>query len=337
MDVRTVSLCVIALNEAQFLPALLGDLYQQTYPRALTQLVLVDSGSSDATRALMEAFREQHAGEYRDITVLDNPKKIQAAGWNAAIRAATGDAIIRIDAHTHIPAEFTQKNMDNLNAGEFVSGGVRPCLIEKDTPWARTLLETENSLFGSSFSVGRRGRKKQYVKSLFHGAYRREVFETVGLFNEALLRTEDNELHYRLRKAGYRLCFDPEIVSYQYARSSLKKMLRQKYGNGYWIGLTLGVCPGCISVYHLVPFAFVLGIMGTGLLALLGIWQLAALMWGAYALFTLLGVAAAVVGKKATVFTICMPVLFLLLHLSYGVGTLVGLVKLPFLRKKLLS
>lgn len=334
MEVHTVSLCVIALNEEKYLPGLLRDLYGQTYPRELTQLVLVDSGSCDGTRALMEAFREQHRGEYRDITVTDNPKKSQAAGWNVAIRAATGDVIVRIDAHTHIPAEFTQKNMDNLNAGEFVSGGVRPCLIEEETPWARTLLETENSLFGSSFGVGRRGRKKQYVKSLFHGAYRREVFETVGLFDETLLRTEDNELHYRIRQAGYRLCFDPEIVSYQYARSSLKKMLRQKYGNGYWIGPTLGVCPGCISLYHLVPFAFVLGILGTGLLAALGIWQPAALMWSAYALFTLLGVAATVAGKKATVFTVCMPVLFLLLHLSYGVGTLVGLVKLPAFIKK---
>lgn len=334
MDVKTVSLCVIALNEEKFLPNLLEDLYAQTYPHQLTQIVLVDSGSSDATRPIMENFREAYSGEYRDITVTDNPKKIQAAGWNVAIGAATSDVIIRIDAHTHIPAEFTQKNMDNLNAGEYVSGGVRPCLIENETPWAKMLLETENSLFGSSFSISRRGTEKQYVKTMFHAAYRREVFEKAGLFNEKLLRTEDNEMHYRIRQAGYRFCFDPEIKSYQYARSSLKKMIRQKYGNGYWIGLTLGVCPGCISVYHLVPLAFVLGILGTTVLAAFGIWQLAALMWSAYALFTLLGVAACVLGKKANIFTVCMPLMFLILHVSYGIGTLVGILKMPFWRKK---
>ena len=197
------------------------------------------------------------------------------------------------------------------------------------------MLETENSMFGSSFSVSRRGAKKQYVKSMFHAAYRAEVFEKAGLFNEALLRTEDNEMHWRIRQAGYRFCFDPQIRSYQYARSNLRKMLKQKYGNGYWVGLTLGICPGCISLFHLVPAAFVLGILGTGLLAALGFWLLSAVMWGAYGLFTLLGMLSSLLKKKATVFTICMPVLFLLLHLSYGIGTLVGLIKMPFWRKRI--
>lgn len=333
MDVRTVSLCVIALNEERFLPNLLQDLYSQTYPRALTQIVLVDSGSSDGTRQIMERFRGEHMGEYRDITVTDNPKKIQAAGWNVAIRTADSDVIIRIDAHTHIPAEFTEKNMAQLNTGEYVSGGVRPCLIENDTPWAKTLLDAENSMFGSSISSSRRGTKKQYVKSLFHGAYRAEVFEKVGLFDEALLRTEDNEMHYRIRQAGYQICFDPDIVSYQYARSSLKRMVRQKYGNGYWIGLTLGVCPGCISVYHLVPFAFVLGILGTSLLAAFGFWLLGALMWGAYGLLTL-AITVLELIKRPSLLKLLMPFLLLMLHVSYGIGTLVGLVKMPVWRRK---
>ncbi len=81
---------------------------------------------------------------------------------------------------------------------------------------------------------------------------RRSVF-----FSENLLRTEDNEMHYRIREVGFKLCYDPRIVSYQYARSSFSKMLKQKYANGYWIGLTLKICPKCISLYHLIPFLFV--------------------------------------------------------------------------------
>ena len=105
------------------------------------------------------------------------------------------------------------------------------------------LLQVENSLFGSSINSSRRSEEKAYVKTMFHAAYRREVLDKVGLFNEQLLRTEDNEFHYRIREAGYKLCYDPSFGSYQYARSDFKRMVKQKYGNGYWIGLTLKVCP----------------------------------------------------------------------------------------------
>ncbi len=87
-------------------------------------------------------------------------------------------------------------------------------------------------------------------------------------FNENLARTEDNEIHYRMREAGFKLCFDPDIISYQHIRSSLPKMLKQKYSNGLWIGKTAKICPQCLSLYHFVPFAFVsaiiMSVIGTG-------------------------------------------------------------------------
>lgn len=320
----TVSLCVVAYNEESFLPKLLKDLSNQTYPHELTEIVLVDGRSTDKTREIMDDFKKSNVS-FMTVKVLDNPKKIQAAGWNVAINNAIGDVIIRIDAHTHIPAEFTEKNMELQESGEYVTGGVRPCVIEEPTAWKNTLLEVENSLFGSSIAISRHGKEKQYVKSMFHAAYRREVFEKAGLFNENLLRTEDNEMHYRIRKSGYKLCFDPEIVSFQYARSSLTRMVKQKYGNGYWIGLTLGICPGCISIYHLVPLAFVLGIVVTSLLALLDMWQLSALMWASYGLFTLVSALLTVIKGNGNLYSICMPFLFFILHISYGIGTLKGL------------
>ena len=333
-EMMTVSLCVVAYNEEAYLPRLLDDFRNQTYPHELTEIVLIDSSSTDKTRQIMQEFGRENTSFF-NVQVLDNPQKVQAAGWNIAIEKAKGDVIIRIDAHTHIPPEFTLKNMELQEMGEYVTGGVRPCLIDNPTTWKETLLEVENSMFGSSVSKGRKNNKASYVKSMFHAAYRREVFEKAGGFNPNLLRTEDNEMHYRIRKAGYKLYCDPNIVSYQYARSDFKRMVKQKYGNGYWIGLTLGVCPWCISVFHLVPFAFVLGIALTTVLAFLGIWQLMALMWAAYGLFVLTGTVCAILNKKANRFTILMPFLFLIMHVSYGIGTLVGLLKMPFCRNKL--
>jgi cellulose synthase/poly-beta-1,6-N-acetylglucosamine synthase-like glycosyltransferase len=272
---------------------------------------------------------------FYNIQVLDNPQRVQAAGWNIAIANAKSDVIIRIDAHTHIPEDFTAKNMALQEKGEYVTGGVRPCLIDKPTPWKETLLEVENSMFGSSISKGRKNKKACYVNSMFHAAYRKEVFEKAGGFNTKLLRTEDNEMHYRIRKAGYNLLCDPDIVSYHYARSSFKKMVKQKYGNGYWIGLTLGICPGCISLFHFIPFVFVLGIILTTVLSVFSFWHLAAVMWAMYTLFVATGTVYTIINKKANRWTILMPILFLIMHISYGIGTLIGVLKMPFYRKKL--
>ena len=334
MSVETVSLCVLALNEEKFIPHLLDDLYVQTFPHNKTEILLIDSGSVDSTKQIMLDFQKKHCYEYMSIQVLTNDKGFQAAGWNVAIQNFRTDVIIRIDAHTHIPADFTKHNMENLKAGEYVSGGKRPCIIEKESAWAKTLLETENSLFGSSFNISRRSEKKQYVRTLFHAAYRREVFEKTGLFNEKLLRTEDNEMHYRIRQQGYQICYDPRIISYQYARNSLKAMIQQKYANGYWIALTLKVCPQCLSLFYFVPFAFILGIIFTTILAFTGHLLPTYFLWGAYGLFTLTGTLVTILNSKANKYTFLMPILFLLLHISYGVGTISGLIKLLFLKSK---
>ena len=113
-------------------------------------------------------------------------------------------------------------------------------------------------------------------------------------------------------------------------------MLRQKYLNGYWIGKTMGINPHCFSLFHFVPFAFVMGILFTTVLALLGWPQLAWLMWGAYGLVNLTFAVLEICRGPFHASKLALPVLFLLLHVSYGAGTLVGLCEMPIWRKKVL-
>ena len=146
-------------------------------------------------------FALDNKDEFRRVVVLDNPKKTLPSGWNVALREYKGDAIIKVDAHAVIPEDFVSKNVRVLETGEYICGGQRPNIIDKPTPFKETLLLAESSMFGSSIASYRNNPGKTYVKSLFHAAYRREVFEKVGFFNEELVRTEDNEIHYRMRKA----------------------------------------------------------------------------------------------------------------------------------------
>lgn len=326
MEIHTVSLCLLARNEEKYLPGILSDIVRQTYPHHLTELIFVDSCSEDRTLSIMAEFRHAHLSEYRDIQILKNTHKSQPSGWNVAIQAASGDAIARIDAHCHIPPEYIAHNMVNLQLGETVSGGVSHMITDGKSAWENTLLRAEKSLFGSSAGRNTQKTQKRYVKSLSFGVYRKSIFDTIGLFNEELLRTEDNELHFRIRKAGYRFCLDPQICSFCYCRSTLSAMLRQKYGNGYWVGHTLGVCPGCIGLHHMVPLCFVLGIITTTALMLMGMPLPGLLMWLAYGLLTLAFSVTGLWGSTVHLTDLMLPVLFLLMHLSYGIGTCAGLI-----------
>ena len=328
-----ISVGVVAYNEQNTLPKLFECIKAQTYPHDKMEIVLVDSMSKDDTKSLMENFKKENK-DFCNIQVLDNPQKKLAGGWNVILKNYHGDAVVRIDAHAEIPEDFVEKNVKVLESGEYVSGGLRPNIIDESTPWKETLLLAEQSMFGSSIAPYRRSEKKTYVKSVFHGAYKREVFDKVGFFNEQLGRTEDNEINYRIREAGYKICYSPDIVSYQHTRNSLKAMLKQKYGNGYWVALTLKACPKCLSIYHFVPLCFVLGIIGTSILAAFGFPILAYLMWGLYWLVAVGMSFLSVKGEKKTWCQLALPFLFFLLHISYGIGSLVGMIKLPFWKYK---
>ena len=324
-----VSFAVVAFNEEKTLPRLLCDICNQDYPLDKIEVLLIDSMSTDKTWDIMQEFASQAHG-FKNVSVYKNEKKNIPCGHNVAIRNFTGDALVRVDAHASVPSDFVSQNVKVLMSGEYVSGGRRPNIIDGETPWKKTLLNAEQSMFGSSFASYRRSTEKMYSSSLFCPMIKREVFEKVGEYNELLPRSEDNDMAERIRSAGYRLCYCPDIVYYQHTRSSLKLMLRQKFLNGYWIGKTMGINPRCFSLFHFVPFCFVMAIIATGILAAFGIWQFSALLWGAYTLFIIVNSLIEILKQKFSFTNLLLPILFFLLHFCYGVGTLKGLVEMPF-------
>ena len=330
-----VSLCTIAYNEEAVLNGLFRDFSEQSYPHDKIEIILVDNASTDNTKAMMKEFQKTDYG-FESVKLVDSTNKNQATAWNEALMHATGDIIIRVDAHSKIPRYFVAKNVFEISEGEDIVGGGRPNTTDGMTPWKLTLLAAEESLFGSSVADYRRAPgQKIYLDSLFHAAYKREVFEKVGGFNEDLGRTEDNELHYRMRMAGYKFCCCPEIISFQHTRNTLRAMIKQKYGNGYWIGLTSGVCFKCLNYFHFIPFVFVMAVIFSLFLWLLGNPTLFAIIFAMYSMFNLVNTVGCLMLKKPNPLFLTLPFIFPVLHISYGIGTLVGLAKMPFWKKKL--
>lgn len=324
---RNVTIGIIAYNEQRYLPDLLEDIVQQTYTKKNTEIVLVDGGSTDCTVSLMQQFKEKYDALYKRVLICQNPRRIQPAGWNVVIQnmSTDSDVLLRIDAHARLPEDFVQKNINCLESGECVCGGPRENIIDENTAWKRMLLSAERSMFGSGFAKYRRKNvEKEYVNSVFHGAYRKEVLDKVGLFNEQLVRTEDNEYHYRVRSAGYKICYDSGIESFYQTRSSLKGMLKQKYLNGFWIGKTLKICPGCISLFHLVPLAFVVAVIVAVVMGVFFSWLPLLAIGVAYGGFLIASTGVSIF-ESHNVLDLFLPFVILAIHFAYGTGTLLGI------------
>ncbi|MBF0713651.1 glycosyltransferase family 2 protein [Gemella sp. GH3] len=320
-----VSVIVGLLNEEKYLPKLIEDFKRQTYPKSKIELIFIDGMSTDDSWQILENFKSSNSDFY-NILLLKNPKKILSAGMNIGIKEGNGYCFLKVDCHSHIADTFVENNVKVIESGEYVCGGPRPNIIENDDNFSKTLLLVEENMFGSGVANYRKESKVSYVNSVFQGMYRREVFENVGLLDELVGRVEDNELHYRIRKYGYKIRYSNSIYSEQYTRPNLKRMLKQKYSNGYWIGKVSHVYPACFSIFHYVPFLFVIAIAFS---LILSVWNsiFLVLLFSIYGLLIFLVSLLAIRKNKFNIYNLLMPFLIFFVHISYGIGTFVGLIK----------
>ena len=320
-----VSVIVGLLNEEKFLPRLIEDFKKQTYDHDEIELIFIDGMSKDSSWKILEDFKNSNHDFY-DVVLLKNPKVILSAGMNVGIKAARGECILKVDCHSHITDNFIENNVKIIEEGEDVCGGPRPNIIENADNFSKTLLLVEENMFGSGIADYRKKTTKKYVSSVFQGMYKKSIFDQIGLLDEKVGRVEDNELHYRIRKNGYNIRYSNDILSYQYTRPTLKRMLKQKYSNGYWIGKVSHVYPKAFSIFHFVPLAFVLAIIFS--LCMIPITSIfIVLLSSIYFLFTILITIMIIINNKFNITILLMPIILFLIHVYYGVGTLVGLIK----------
>ena len=320
-----VSVVVGLLNEEKFLPRLIEDFKKQTYNHNEIELIFIDGMSKDDSWKILEDFKNSNHDFY-DVVLLKNPKVILSAGMNVGIKAARGECILKVDCHSHITDNFIENNVKIIEEGEDVCGGPRPNIIENADNFSKTLLLVEENMFGSGIADYRKKTTKKYVSSVFQGMYKKSIFDKIGLLDEKVGRVEDNELHYRIRKNGYKIRYSNDILSYQYTRPTLKRMLKQRYSNGYWIGKVSHVYPKAFSIFHFVPLAFVLAIIFS--LCMIPITSIfIILLSSVYFLFTILITIMTIINNKFNITILLMPIILFLIHVYYGVGTLVGLIK----------
>ncbi len=350
-----VSVIMPIRNEAAYIERSLSAVLAQDYPADRMEILVVDGMSDDGTRELVRQIgakvpppstsHQLSATSYRPppIRFLDNPSRIVPTALNIGLRHARGDIIIRVDGHCEIPHDYVGRCVEGLqNYSAECFGGQLETVGETWT--ARATALAQSSPFGVGNARFRTGSKDpMQVDTVAFGAYRREVFERIGSFDENFLRNQDYEFNHRLIKAGGRIFLTPELRTVYYVRSTLSKLWRQYFQYGYWKVQTLKKHPDSLKVRQLVPPLFILSIIA-GIIA--GLWKGQMVLLGSILtvyLISALTAATFAVSKRNHLHTsvvgcirlaITVVVVFAVLHLSWGMGFLWGVLTFPLPPRK---
>lgn len=318
-----VSALLVTRNEQDYIESALMSYIEQSYPKNKYEIIIIDGESTDSTVDIIKKIKKKYETNEFKISVLRNPKHILASGWNIGIKAAKGEYVIRIDAHAIAYSDFIQKSVETMmNVDAVCVGGKLITKTIQDSN--RAISKVFSSPFGVGNSSFRVSNTAGYADTAVYGLYCKSIFDEVGYFDEKYARNQDLQMHSHIRKHGGKFYFNPEIQCEYYARNTIKKMIRQAFGNGKWNMVLLKQDPSGLSIRHLVPFAFVIFLVITsfGGIAFKSLWILELCV-----LFIHL-VLGIYFGKKSGAKgheILQMPILFLIFHLSYGSGFLIGL------------
>ena len=326
MEQPIVSIVMPCRNEQAWIRGCLESVAHSDYPKDRLEVLVVDGMSDDGTRRIVEAFAARH----RYVRLLDNPKRIAPAAMNVGIREARGAVIVRMDAHSEYPADYVSSLVKWLTeSGADNVGGVWLTKPAGTTATARAIaagLAHRLGVGNAHFRIG--SSRPRWVDTVPFGCYRREVFDRIGLFDEELVRNQDDELNLRLKKHGGRILLVPDVQSTYYPRDSLGKLWRMYYQYGYFKPLVVKKVGGVKTFRQLVPSLFLVALTLSLALALAvpTAWWLPASVLGGY-LSALLAGAVSVGRREGLACGAAMLLVFPTLHFAYGCGYLHGMMR----------
>lgn len=322
MEKSVTIICPIR-NEEKFIADCLKALVEQTYDRNKTEILVIDGMSDDGTRDIVAEFQRK----YHNVRLLDNPARIVPKALNIGIRAASGKYILRMDGHAKAAPDYVEACVAALENGEAAGVG-GPIESVNTTDTGKAIALAMSSPFGVGNSRFRTSTEEGFVDSVAFTAYTADVFEKYGNFDEELVRCQDDEYNFRVRKLGGKILLTPKIRSLYFPRASLKKLWRQYFGYGFWKIRVFQKHPLMMQPRHFVPAAFVTFLTISLILGIL----IDGLSWifTSVALFYICCAALAAFAvwrqnKETSAAKILAS--FFILHFSYGMGFLWGLMK----------
>jgi glycosyltransferase involved in cell wall biosynthesis len=317
-----VSVVLPVRNERRYIARCLDSVLSQDYPPQKMEILVVDGMSEDGTREIIR----QYQAKQKAIRLIDNIKKNVPIALNLGIKQAKGEYIIRMDAHANYPQDYVSKCIEYaIKTGAENVGGVWKTVGEGYVGEAIAL--ALSSKFGVGNAKFRTEEYEGYVDTVPFGCFKRTVFDRIGMFNEKLARNQDVEFNSRIRRSGGKIFSAPQIRSYYYCRNNLGDLWKQNYANGYWNIKTIRENPHSLSLRHFIPLIFLVSILIAWI-----IWPLWLMIIAAYLLVNIY-FSLKISLERGSRYIFILPVVFACLHLSYGIGSLFGILSLSWLKK----
>jgi len=313
-----VTLVIPTFNEQYYIKKVITSILSQDYDFNNIEVIFIDGNSKDSTVDIINGELKDRKIDYK---IIINQDRITPKSVNMGIKAAKYDIIMRLDAHSEYPSTYISKCIYYLNKTGADNVG---CLLftKGEGIIGQAIASVVSTKFGVGNSSFRVGAKSGYVDTVPYGTFRKSLFEKIGYFNEELLRTEDNEFNYRIRKNGGKVYLFNDIQVIYHPRNSILKLVKMAYQNGEGVIYTNYFLPGSMGIRHLVPLIFVISILIGILGLLLNIQILKILFIIEIVLYFSLDL---IFSLKTSL--LCL-ILYPLYHILYGIGSIFGVFKI---------
>lgn len=323
-ELPLVTVIMPVRNEGAYISRSLRAVLEQDYPQTLIEVIVADGMSTDNTTEIVKSFQQR----YRNVDLIPNPGQIVPTGMNLALERARGEVVIRVDGHCEIALDYISRCIEHLRQGE-VDGVGGPLETIGETFTAKGVALAMGSKFGVGGSAFRTVRDRTMLTdSVAFPAYTRSAIDRIGRYDEELVRNQDDEYNYRLRKLGGRVLLAADVKCRYYSRGSLRSLWRQYFQYGYWKVRVMQKHPRQMKVRQFVPAIFISALFASLLSALVlptAGWVFLAIA-GAYIVANVC--ASVLTAQPANIrMLFLLPAVFFVLHFAYGSGFLIGLIR----------
>jgi succinoglycan biosynthesis protein ExoA len=324
----SVSVIVPVRNEAGFIETCVRALLDQVDVPSHYEVLVVDGMSDDGTKALLERL----AAKDSRLRILDNPARIVSTALNIGIAASTGEIIIRVDGHTKVASDYVRANLSLLaeHPEAWSVGG--PIAHRGKSRLSRAIAAAMSSPVGVGGARHRFESFEGYAEGTAFPAFRRWVFDKIGMFDEHLVRNQDDELNFRITRAGGRIFISPRVKHDYFVRGSYRALFSQYTQYAYWKVEVMRKHGRVIAPRHVVPGVFIIALpfcAGATLLLPFPISLVPSVPLAVYGgLLAWLALATAVTERDLRV-GVGAAAAAATMHVGYGLGTLAGVVSRP--------
>lgn len=325
-----VSVILPCRNEEDTIADCVSSILRQEPVAGGMEVIVADGFSTDNTRDVLRRIADTDPR----VRVIDNPGRIASSGLNAALESARGAIIVRMDAHTLYACDYIRQCITTLQkTGADNVGG--PAL----TTGEGYVQAAISAAYHSPFAVGgarfHNPNYEGFVDTVPYGCWPRRIFSEIGLFDEELVRNQDDEFNLRLIRSGGKIWQSPRIKSWYRTRRSLRDLFRQYSQYGYWKVRVIQKHRLPASIRHVIPGAFLVSLAGLLLLSWWwrpAIWVLATVV----ALYAagILGASLVTAARRGWKIFPVLPLVFATYHVGYGLGFLRGLWDFLLIRKR---